>query len=551
MTTTLDKFKKNPLVQQNLLDKFITYFSPAAGSKRLAHRGQLALAGGYTGARIDKASLANWRVNGGSPTSDIIGDLPALRARSRDQMRNAPIAVGAMNTTVSHVIGTGLTYTPAIDAAVLGLTKEEADEWNADVARRFHVWANSVDCDLGRRLNFYGIQELAFRSMLESGDTFVLTPLVVRNGKPSQLALQTIEADRVCNPDRKGDTATLIDGIEISAETGETLAIHVAAQHPGDFQVVNSWTRVAMRGSKTGRQNVLHLFKMLRPGQVRGVPWIAPVLEPLKQLSRYTDAELKAAVDSAIFTFFVKMDAEAFGELFDEEAQDTVVKKAGSWDGKVGGGELGTSKAVHLLPGEEIQSHTPGRPNPQFDPFVLACLRQIGVALEIPFEVLIMHFQSSYTAARGALLMAWKFFRTRRDHSVTYLCQPTAEVWLEHEVVSGRIAAPGFFANDLVRAAWCKAVWTGDGPGSIDPQKEVDAARKRVDMEISTLDAESILHDGIPWSTKHAQRVTEITAQKRDGTYVAPSGSPVQPEPKPDGTKTKAKEDEEEAAAVE
>ena len=538
MSVDAKRAEPHPLVQQNLLDKVIAYISPAVAKQRLVHRAQLALVGGYTGARIDKKSLSNWRVGAGSPTTDIIADLPTLRARSRDQFRNAPVAVGAMNTAVSHVIGTGLTYTPAIDAAFLGMTEEAATAWSADTARRFKTWAESKDCAVDRRLNFYEIQELSFRTHFESGDAFVVTPRIARAGRAAQLALQVIEADRVCNPDHKADTETLIDGIEMSAETGETVAVHIAKQHPGDFRTAgNTWQRVPVRGDKTGRRNVLHIFKTLRPGQVRGVPWIAPILEPLKQLSRYTDAELKAAVDSAIFSVFVKMDAEAFNTLFEEDAQDILAKKATEWDGSLTNGELGTSKAVNLLPGEEIQTHTPGRPNPQFDPFVLAILRQIGVALELPYEVLVMHFQSSYTAARGALLMAWKFFRARREHTVANLCQPVVELWLAEEVSEGRIAAPGFFANELVRAAWCSAVWTGDGPGSIDPVKEVEAARKRVDMEISTLDAESILHDGIPWETKHRQRVREVDAQKRDGTAMQAVAAPSQPAaevPEPD-----------------
>lgn len=529
-----EKPTRNPLVQQNLLDKAIAYLAPKIAARRMAARAQLALAGGYTGARVDRAALASWRVGAGSPTTDIIADLPTLRARSRDQMRNAPIALGAINTATSHTVGTGLSCNPEIDHVFLGITEEQATEWQNDAKRRFNVWAASKDCALDRRANFYGIQSLGYRSCRESGDSFVLTPRVARAGRGMRLALQLIEADRVCNPARQADGDKLIDGIEIAPETGETIAYHVAKHHPGDLKAGNTWTRVPERGANSGRRNVLHLFKALRPGQVRGVPWIAPILEPLKQLSRYTDAELKAAVDSAVFSVFVKMDPNAFQDLFDETAQETIVKEAGKWSG-----ELESGKAVNLLPGEEIQTNTPGRPNPQFDPFVLAILRQIGVALELPFEVLVMHFQSSYSAARAALLMAWKFFRAERDMLVTDLCQPVYELWLADEVAEGRIAAPGFFANDIVRAAWCCAVWTGDGPGSIDPGKEVTAAKERVALGISTKQAESILHDGVDWETKHRQRVKETIAEKRDGIYVPPAGSPAvqTPAPPPDDGK--------------
>lgn len=512
----------HPLVQQNLLDKAIAYFSPKMAQQRMASRAVLALSGGYTGAKVNRAALAHWNVDAGSPTTDIIGDLPTLRSRSRDQMRNAPIALGALNITNSHSIGTGLSCNPAINAALLGMSDDAAEAWQRNTRARFEVWAKSKACTLDRRHNFYQAQGLIYRSTKESGDHFVVTPLMQRDNQ-TMLVLQLVEADRVCNPDRKPDTATLIDGIELSPETGEAIRVHIAQNHPGDRLTRNTWTPIDMRGAGTGRRNVLHIFKPLRPGQVRGVPWIAPILETLKQLSQYTEAELKAAVDSAVTSFFTKMDPEAFAELYDDEAKSTIIKAGQKWDGKI----AGNNKVVNLLPGEEVQNFTPGRPNPQFDPFVMALLRQVGAALEIPLEVLVMHFQSSYTAARGAFMMAWKFFRMERDMMETETCQPVYELWLDNEVSQGFIPAPGFFADPIIRAAWCGAVWTGDGPGSVDPGKEVDAAQKRVALGISTKQAESILFDGVDWETKHRQRVKETNAEKRDGIWAAPPGSPV------------------------
>lgn len=477
----------------------------------MASRAQLALAGGYTGARVDRAALSRYMPTAGSPNTDIIRDLPMLRSRSRDQMRNAPVALGALNTKVNSVVGTGLSCTPAIKSALLGLSEEEATAWAAETKAKFDIWADSPDCSLDRRLNFYGVQDLTYRSMLESGDIFVLTPRVTRAGKSAKLALQLIEADRVCNPNGAQNTETMVDGIELSPETNEAIAVQVAKRHPGDAGP-NSWERRAMRGDSTGRLNVIHIFDSLRPSQVRGVPWIAPIIEPLKQLGRWTDAELNAAVVSGMFAVFIKMDPEAFQDVFDEDAQGAIVEKGGSWSG-----EMESGKAVNLLPGEEVQTAAPGRPNPAFDPFWTAMVRQIGMALEMPFEVLTMHFQSSYSAARAALLMAWKAFRRNRDRLATYMCQPVYQLWLSDEVAEGRIQAPGFFASDLVRAAWCGAIWTGDGPGSIDPGKEVDAAGKRIEIGISTKDAESIAFDGLPWEAKHKQRVKEITAERRDG----------------------------------
>jgi lambda family phage portal protein len=524
----------SPFIQQNLLDKAIAYVWPKLAVQRMAQRGALALGGGYTGARHDLSTMSRWGPSAGSPTADISRDLPTLRARSRDQMRNAPVALGALHTTVSHVVGTGLSYTPAVNGKYLNLSSEQVEDWSADTKLRFDAWAISLDVDLSRRLNFYGIQELGLRTMLESGDMICVTPRVARNGGPKRLALQLVEADRVCNPKNTPNTATLVDGLELDPVTGETIAMHVARTHPGDaLTTVTDWDRIGMRGDSTGRRNILHMFKVLRPGQVRGVPMIAPILEPLKQLNRWTDAELNAAVVSSLFAVFIKMDPDAFSDMLDDDTQDTVLKQASNWSGEISSGQ-----AVNLLPGEDIVTTQPGRPNPAFDPFWAAIVRQIGMALEMPYEVLTMHFQSSYSAARAALLMAWKAFRSKRDLLSTYFCQPAFELWLDDEVAEGRISAPGYFASDLVRAAWRGAIWTGDGPGSIDPSKEVDAAQKRVDMGISTKESESILHDGVSWRPKHEQRVKEVEAERAANIYYPPAGrgTEVQAPPVPDNT---------------
>ena len=515
---------------QNMLDKAIAYVAPKMAAERMLARTTLAMSGGYSGAGINKAQLSRWLTSPGSATTDIIPDLKALRARSSDQMRNSAIAVGAIGQTVNGVVGTGLSFSAQIDHKFLGLSEEEAEAWNEDHDRRYNAWCKSPDVALERNLNFYGLQELSFRSELERGDVFWLTPMVERPGAGMRLAMQLIEADRACNPGDKPNSDNLIEGIELDPDTREPVAVHVSRLHPSDaLGKKNQWVRVPMRGQSTGRRNVLHSFQPLRPGQVRGVPWIAPILEPLKQLGRWTEAELNAAVTSSIFSVFLKMDPDAFQDIFDEDAQGSIVEQAGRWSG-----DMESGKAINLLPGEEPISVAPTRPNPAFDPFWMAMVRQIGMALEIPVEVLILHFQSSYTAARGAMLMAAKFWRRRRDRLITNICDPVHELWLSEEIIAGRISAPGFFSDPVVRAAWCAGVWTGDGPGSLDPQKEVAAARERVEMEISTLDAESVAYDGIPWKVKHRQRAKEVAAQKADGTLIQKAGAPAAPDQVPD-----------------
>jgi lambda family phage portal protein len=503
-----------------------------AGRRLIARQALALMSGGYTGARRDRASLAAWNTTPGSPEADVIADLPMLRARSRDAERNQPVATGVINTTTAHAVGTGLTCNPKIDAAYLGVSDEQAEDWQKDTRRRFLAWFTSKDCDLGRRQNGYELQDLALRTVLSSGDALVITPLVQRIGAAyPTLALQIIEADRISNPLGKQNSDTLTDGVECDAATGEALAYQVSDRYASDPRGARTWQRIEARGAESGRLNAIHLYKMLRPGLRRGVPILAPVMEPLKQLARFTQAELDAAVASALFPLFAKMDPKAFDETFTEESQQQIVDKAAKWTG-----EIESMKVMNLLPGEEITSPAPGRPNPEFDPFFTACVRQIGMAIGLPYEVLIMHYQSSYSAARGALLMAWRFFMGWRDWLATNLCQPVYELWLADEVAGGRIAARGFFSDAVIRSAWSGSQWVGDGPGSIDPVKDVTAARQRVALGISTLQAESQLHDGVDWETKHAQSMREAKAREEAGLSVPGASEPVVEPPPPEPT---------------
>lgn len=500
-------------VQANILDRAIAYVAPTYGAKRMAARGMMAVQGGYTGGQYTER-MSYWQPGNGDADADTTRDLRELRARSRDLVRNSPIAGGAIETQVSHVVGTGLQLQARIGARRLGMTTEQASQWQAETEELFRMWCESQFADASGELNFWELQDLAFRSRLESGDSFVVLASKRRSGWPFTLALNVVEADRVSNPQHAADSETMVKGIEKDAD-GAPVAVYFADRHPGrtlSQSQAGKWTRVPFRGDRSGRRNVLHLTRKLRPGQTRGVPELAPIIETIKQLTRYSVAEVDAAVNSAALALFARMDPEAFGELFTDEARASYIESAQRWDGTVQSGSV-----VNLLPGEEISSPVQNRPNPNFDPFVQGMMVQVGMALNIPKEVLTKHFQSSYSAARAALLDAWRLFRIRRQWLAAKLCQPVYEEWLADAVATGLVSAPGFFGDPIVRAAWCGATWSGDGPGSIDPEKEANAAQARMDAGLSTLSEEIAAYDGGDWEQKHQQQVRERQARERDG----------------------------------
>jgi len=501
-----------PKVEPNLLDKAITYFNPKWGRERIAHRTMLAMTGGYTGGRRDRRATKEWQSSKADADYDILPDLHLLRERSRDLARNNPLATGAIKTKVTNVVGTGLKLQSRVDAEFLGMTPDAADKWERTVEREFKVWAESQECDRERTLNFYGLQRLVLWQMLVNGDVFALLPYWERSNFPYGTCVQVIEADRVTNPNWKIDIPTLAGGVE-KDEAGAPIAYHILRRHPGNPTVGQQyqWDRYEAFGATTGRRNVLHLYPKDRPGQSRGVPDLAPVIEPLKQLGTYSDAEVMAAVVSAMFTLFVESDfPDGFGPM--DPTAETGAKATDS-DIKLGNGAI-----AYLAPGEKVSSPVPGRPNQAFDPFTMAVLRQIGVGLELPFEVLIKHFTASYSASRAALLEAWKYFMTQRNLFADNFCQMVYEAWLEEAVALGRIAAPGFLNGDIsVRKAYTRADWIGPARGQIDELKEVNAAIERVNAGFSTIEQETEQMNGGNWEDNHRQRVREVTMRRDAG----------------------------------
>jgi len=490
-------------IKPNLLDRAISYVSPKRGAARVRERMQLAIINSFAGADDSRRALTNWIPKVASPDLDMVWDLRRLRLRSRDLARNSPLAIGAINTSVTNVIGSGLTVHSRVDAEVLGISDDEAENLQRLIEREFALWAeHPQSCDAAGTLDFYGLQELAFRSAMESGDVFALLPMISRKGTVYDTKVQLIEADRISNPQMQMDTAKCAMGVEVD-DFGKPVKYYIQTTHPGTIGPVEyKWDAVNVFGSRTGRRNVVHLYKMLRPGQRRGLPFLTPVIESLKQLSRYTDAEITAAVVSSMFAVFVTTEGGVGLDAGFNPIPGTTGNGGPMQDNQAGGNiQLESGAIIDLAPGEKIDTANPGRPNTAFDPFVQAILRQIGVALEIPFEILIKHFSSSYSASRAALLEAWRYFKNRRVWVALQFCQPVYEAWFEEAVAAGRIPAPGFFDDPVMRAAYLKSEWTGDSQGQIDPDKEISAAERRIALTVSDYATEMTDLNGRDWYT--------------------------------------------------
>lgn len=473
---------------------------------------------GYSenGASYKKGSLAAWNPIRSSPTSDIDVNLNTLRGRSADLVMGTPVAASAINTSRTNVIGSGLKLSPRPKYKLLGITAEEAEEWAKTTKEEFDLWASSKICDIQKKNNWYDMQDIAYQCYLIDGDSFAAfkyrEPIP---GMPYALRLQVFEASRVCNPGVQSMMGAIspwmvivknpqngnriINGVEIDND-GAVTAYWVCNKYPYDptnTTQLPEWQRVDAFGKQTGQPNILQICHDERPEQYRGVPYLAPVIEVIKQVGRYSDAELTSAIIKSFFSvFFKETYAGTNGQFPITEALNSYEKV--SLDPNTF--ELGPGAMNILPPGYDVTSMDPQRSLSTFEPFTKELIKQIGAAIEQPYEVLMKSFNSSYTASRAALLQAWATFKTRRVWFARDFCQPSYETWLAESITIGRIKAPGYFEDPLIRKAWSNAEWYGPVMGVLDPVKEVQGAALRVYHGFSTREKEAAEMTGTSWN---------------------------------------------------
>ena len=466
---------------------------------------------GYDGGGASRTSgvLKAWNPIKSCAKSDINAHLDILRSRAADQVINTPIGSAAIATTTQYTVGAGLKVFPKIKYKMLDMEPDEAEEWNKKAFAEFDLWASSKLCDIRKRNNFYDLQEILYKAYMTDGDSFALFRRGYNENMPYTLRIQAIEGNRVSNPmgqDYYGITGPLsvemlapngvnkiVNGVEVNKD-GAVEAYWISNKVPYDPVEINratNWTRIEAFGQLVGKPNVLHICHDERPEQYRGVPYLAPVLTALKQVSRYADAELVAAIMRSFFTLFFTStgNSSVAGDI-------SGVLGASTYEGEGADPQepVVNASEYHLGPGTinalprniDVKSVGVDGGQATFDSFVTQFVKQISASLNIPYEVLMKSFTSSYSASRAALLQAWEQFKLRRAWFTRDFCQPVYEMWLVEAVATGRLEAPGFFSDPAIRFAYSNAEWYGPSMSILDPIKDVNGAALRIRYGLST-----------------------------------------------------------------
>ena len=388
-----------------------------------------------------------------------------LRGKSRDLVRRNAWAQAALDAFVANAVGTGI--------KPQSLSTDEA--FKAEVQALWRDW--TAEADAAGQTDFYGLQALACRAMLEGGECLIrLRPRRPEDGLVVPLQLQLLEPEHLpinLNTDlpptagASGPGNVVRSGIEFDS-LGRRVAYHLYRSHPEDGRLAPMSGQGGMDTVRIPAVEIIHLFRVLRPGQIRGEPWLSRALVKLNELDQYDDAELVRKKTAAMFAGFVTR-ANPEDNLMGEGAADA--------DGiALAGLEPGTLQI--LEPGEDIKFSDPADVGGSYSEFLRTQFRAVAAAIGITYEQLTGDLTGvNYSSIRAGMLE----FRRRCEmvqHGVLVhqLCRPVWAAWMKQAVLAGALEAPGFARGGAARRRQYLAVkWIPQGWQWVDPEKEFKA----------------------------------------------------------------------------
>jgi len=417
-----------------------------------------AMSSAYEGGSATGSRSRNWNPSAAGPNSAATSSLSTIRRRARDAVRNDPWAKTAVTRWVSNVIGTGIQpYPRHPDAGVRRALKEL---W-AD-------WAPEADAD--GRLDFYGLQALAARSMFVDGEALSrLRSRRPQDGLVVPLQVQAIEGDMLPVEDTRPIAAghEVVNGVEFDA-IGQRTAYHLWNRHPGDAAT----GRVMREQRRVPADQVIHAYQILRPGQVRGVSELATVLLRLRTLDNFDDAvAFRQEIANLFAGFVVTKDDEAGrpdpvseitnnDEVYDDDGTPLVGLEPGS---------------MNVLPeGRDVKFATPpGAPDSYAD-FMRQQLMAAFASVGIPYELATGDLRG--ISDRTLRVVVNEFHRLIEQFQWTVFihqwCRPIWNAWVDAIALAGVLPMDAYLRN---RRLYRRVLWVPQGWPYFNPVQDVKA----------------------------------------------------------------------------
>lgn len=371
----------------NWWDRLLIGIAPSWGLNRARSK---AMAAGAL--RSYEATGGGRRTTGWhSPSTDANAanspSLQKLRDLARDLRRNNGWAKRGIQVISANTVGRG------IRAQADG----EHDGINAEAQAVWRSWSSKTACDYDGRMPFTGLQRLVMDTIVESGEALVLREAAeASDGLPVPLRIRVLEPDflDVSKQGTATDGGHITQGIEFD-KRGRRVAYWIYEQHPGSAGGVGTFSR-SFVSNRVPAADVLHIYQVDRPGQLRGVSWLASAIAKLNDFDDYDDARLMQAKIAACFGALItdpNGDAKPLGEA---ESDDDTLEN------------MEPGQFQYLQPGQEVTALQPPSTS-DHGGFSETQLRRIAASLGVTYEDLTMDYSKvNFSSARMARLSHWQ-----------------------------------------------------------------------------------------------------------------------------------------------
>lgn len=409
-------------------------------------------------ARYDAAGqgrrMRGWSAPSSGPNRAITG-LPTIRNRSRDASRNEWAGASGARVWTTNLVGVGILPRPRTKDAAL----------KARLVALWDDWTKFADAD--GVLDFYGLQTLATRSWVVSGEVFIrLRPRRLEDGLPVPLQIQLLESDMVPMLDQDLPNGNRIrSGIEFN-RIGRRVAYWMHREHPGDtFSGSISLTDLA----RVDAASVRHLFEPLRPGQLRGVSEFAPILAKLRGVMDFDDAVLERQKLANLFTLLITRPASGGTDA----AIDPVTGTAIQYD--TSGAPLAALEpgiSMELAPGEVPTFSDPPDAGANYAEFMRQQHIGVSAGQGTPYELLTGDIRDVSDRTLRVVINEFRRHCEQRQWQILIpmLCAPVRDAWAAAAGLSG-VLTP-----DEAREAR-NVTWAPHGWAYIHPTQDVQAKK--------------------------------------------------------------------------
>ena len=252
-------------------------------------------------------------------------------------------------------------------------------------------------------------------------------------------------------------------GIEFNG-LGKRAAYHLFREHPGEaFYNTDSSTRVRIPASE-----ILHIYRLLRIGQIRGVPCLTPTLIQLHEIDQCEDAELVRRKTTAMFGGFIHgpQEQDIPGAHLGRRVEDDVNEN------QVIAIEPGTFPM--LPPGMQVTFAEPKDVSGNYVAWMKYVLHSVARGIGITYEQLTGDLEGvTYSSIRTGLLEFRRFCRSIQAQTIVFqFCRPIGIKFMDLAVMSGALKIRDYMEN---RRKYLRIQWRPDGWDWVDPQKDQKA----------------------------------------------------------------------------